>query len=52
MRVGEIDLEVNVEPEWPGQLQRALEQGSRSSIVAATECAAARSGEPFGSALG
>ena len=46
-RRGEVDLEQDVEPEGPGQLERALEQHARRAPVLSPERTAAARGEPL-----
>ena len=52
LRVREIELEVDIEPQRPGQLERPLEQRSGRSIVAAPERAAAGGGKTLAGPLG
>ena len=51
-RLGEVELEHDVEPRRPGQLERPLEQPRRPRVVAAPERAAAGGREPLARALG
>jgi hypothetical protein len=50
--LSEIDLEVGVETQRPGEVERPLEQGPRSMVVAARARAAAGRGKPCGCAFG
>ena len=44
---GEVELAVDVGPEWPGQRERALEQSDSGTRVVSVECAPSRREQPI-----